>query len=690
MRTFINDHVAAAPLPPAPRPSLTAAAPWTAWLIGLMAAWVALEAIALGLHPFPPRVAELVNMFTQCAVFLGAGALCVGRGRAWPVERAAWWLLALAMALWSVASAFYFVLLLSPVGDLFWVAAYLPACLGLVTLLRRRSGAAAKGVWIDALVGGLGLGGAGAALVFQHSLASAHGAAEVATYLAIPAGDLSLLALVVASMTVVGWKVSGVWHLIGPAFAIFAVADTIYLQAAAAGTWTTGGIGDIGWPLAALLVGLAAWRGDARQRVDARPAAAVVLPAVSGLAALVLLVVDHFHHTKMLALTLATATILVILIRLYRSVRDNARMLADSRVEAMTDALTGLGNRRQLTADLAAHFDPAIAMRPLVLTIFDLDGFKQYNDTFGHLAGDDLLVRLGGRLRDLLAGSGTAYRMGGDEFCALWGQLPDGHESASATEAVAALSEQGEGFSIGCSFGAVLLPAEAIDATEALRMADQRMYVHKAGGRVSAEIQSADVLERALVERDSDLAEHQHGVADWACATAEQMGATAEQVVIARRTALLHDVGKVAIPDAILEKPGPLDASEWAFMRQHTIIGERIISAAPALAAIAKIVRSTHERYDGSGYPDGLAGAEIPLTARIVAACDAYDAMVTDRVYRPSRDRTAAIAELRKGAGSQFDPEVVAALVRALEGATARGGDASPSGARELALTGAC
>lgn len=689
MRTFIDGHLEPAAQAPETSTSLTARMPWTAWLAGLIAAAVGLDAVALLFHPFPPAGTELLNQFTQCAAFLGATVLCVARGRMWRAERTAWWLLALAMLLWSLAEMFYFVLLLSSAGNVFWLAAYPPAYLALITLLRRRSASAARGLSIDALVAGLGIGGAAAAAVFQQTLASTHGAAEVASYLAIPMGDLGLVVLLVMAMTVVGWKVSGVWHLIAPAFAIFAVADTIYLQAAAAGTWITGGIGDLGWPVAALLVGLAAWRGDARERVEARPAAAVILPAVSGLAALVLLVADHFHPTNALALTLATATILVILIRLYLSVRENARMLVHSREEAMTDALTGLGNRRQLTADLAAHFDPGVAMRPLVLTIFDLDGFKQYNDTFGHLAGDDLLERLGGRLRDLLAGSGTAYRMGGDEFCALWGQSPAGHESASATEAVAALSEQGEGFSIGCSFGAVLLPAEATDAIEALRMADQRMYVQKAGGRVSAEIQSADVLERALVECDSDLADHQHGVADWACATAGQMGATPEQIVIARRTALLHDVGKVAIPDAILDKPGPLDAAEWAFMRQHTIIGERIISAAPSLAGIAKIVRSTHERFDGAGYPDGLAGAEIPLTSRIVAVCDAYDAMVTDRAYRPRRDRAAAVAELREGAGSQFDPDVVAAFVRALDAATARGGGAACSGARDLALTGA-
>jgi HD-GYP domain-containing protein (c-di-GMP phosphodiesterase class II) len=128
----------------------------------------------------------------------------------------------------------------------------------------------------------------------------------------------------------------------------------------------------------------------------------------------------------------------------------------------------------------------------------------------------------------------------------------------------------------------------------------------------------------------------------------------------------LHDVGKVAIPDAILNKPGPLNEDEWAFMRRHTLIGERIVAAAPALCGVAKLVRASHERWDGGGYPDGIAGENIPLGARIVAVCDAYDAIVADRPYRGARSSAAALAELRRCAGTQFDPAVVEAFAAAL------------------------
>ncbi|HEX5922466.1 MAG TPA: HD domain-containing phosphohydrolase, partial [Baekduia sp.] len=164
-----------------------------------------------------------------------------------------------------------------------------------------------------------------------------------------------------------------------------------------------------------------------------------------------------------------------------------------------------------------------------------------------------------------------------------------------------------------------------------------------------------------------ELSVHLGSVAELAHASAVRLGVSPEDADAVRQTAALHDVGKVAIPDAILNKQGPLDDSEWAFMKRHTIIGERIISAAPALAAVAKLVRSTHERYDGGGYPDGLAGENIPLIARIVSVCDSYDAMITTRAYRDGHSPSWAIAELRRCAGTQFDPDVVDAVLESLE-----------------------
>jgi diguanylate cyclase (GGDEF)-like protein len=342
--------------------------------------------------------------------------------------------------------------------------------------------------------------------------------------------------------------------------------------------------------------------------------------------------------------------------RLNEDVRRRMQAAQDSlHVAAMTDSLTGLPNRRRLTADLAA----AVARPGTRLALFDLDGFKVYNDTFGHLAGDALLTRLGGRLRDAVAGRGTAYRLGGDEFCV----LAEGAEGTAVIEAAAqALTEHGTAFSIGNSHGVVLLGEDATNPQDALRLADQLMYEHKHGGRRSAAEQSRTVLLRALAARHPDVVDHGGAVAAWSEQIATALGVAGESLVLLAAAAELHDIGKVALPDAILAKAGPLDEEEWAFVRRHTLIGERILAGAPALAPVAELVRASHERWDGRGYPDALAGEAIPLGARIIAVCDAYGAMLAERPYRAARSRADALAELRRCAGRQFDPAVVEAF----------------------------
>jgi two-component system cell cycle response regulator len=275
------------------------------------------------------------------------------------------------------------------------------------------------------------------------------------------------------------------------------------------------------------------------------------------------------------------------------------------------------------------------------------------------------------RLADVVQGHGRAYRLGGDEFCVLLRPGAGGVEPL-ALACVTALSEHGEGFDVTTSHGAVLAPAEARTATEALQLADRRMYARKGGRRLSAGSQSRDVLLRTLSETRPHLHAHLRGTAELATAVGRELGMRPEALDEVARAAELHDVGKMAIPDAILEKTGPLDDAEWSFMRRHTIIGERILLAAPALRSAARLVRATHERWDGRGYPDGLAGENIPLGARVVAACDAYHAMTTERPHRPRRSSSEALAELYRCAGTQFDPTVVEAFGRVLEREAAR------------------
>ena len=353
----------------------------------------------------------------------------------------------------------------------------------------------------------------------------------------------------------------------------------------------------------------------------------------------------------------------------------NARIAqAQFRLEqAFTDPLTSLGNRRLLDGDLREQMDAASAKSPLVLMAFDLNGFKNYNDTFGHAAGDALLARLGGKLTEAISGYGSAYRLGGDEFCVLVKVEAEQLEDRLRT-AVTALSEDGDGFKVDASYGVVLLPHEASNPDEALQLADRRMYQCKQSRTGATRDQARDVLMRSIEAREPSLRDHSGDVATLVSRIARRLGLDAEQTDEAVRAAELHDVGKVGIPDAILNKPAALDEGEWEFMRQHTILGERILNAAPALRPVGSLVRSTHERWDGGGYPDGLRGEEIPLGARIVAVCDAYESMVSDRAYRKALGHEYACAELHRESGKQFDPAVVVAFLLEIEKIDSRTG----------------
>jgi diguanylate cyclase (GGDEF)-like protein len=313
-------------------------------------------------------------------------------------------------------------------------------------------------------------------------------------------------------------------------------------------------------------------------------------------------------------------------------------------------------------SDLPVQLRSASTSRPLVLLLFDLNGFKAYNDAFGHSAGDDLLARLGRALGAAVAAKGRAYRLGGDEFCVL-AAIDPAETDALITGAAAALTEHGSGFRVDASYGSILLPAETRDPAEALRLVDQRMYAQKRSSRRSADRQSKDVLLHALYERNPQLYDQLQEVGALIETVARRMDVSSEDARHAVQAGQLCDVGQVAIPDAILAKGGNLDEEEQAFLRSQPVISERIISAAPALAEVARLVRATGENVDGTGYPDGLVGDEIPLGSRIAAACHRY--VLLARAGGADGDRSAsdrALAALRREAGTRFDADVVDAL----------------------------
>ena len=355
---------------------------------------------------------------------------------------------------------------------------------------------------------------------------------------------------------------------------------------------------------------------------------------------------------------------------------------------ALTDPLTGLGNHRNFHDRLERELRYAHERRlPLSLCMIDIDDFKRINDRFGHPAGDRVLSQLAARLRQ----SGEAFRLGGDEFALL---LPGADESSALTAAssvvdrVAALNLEPTG-AVTVSVGIATSPQHAGERDDLIGLADSALYWAKEYGKNRVRAYRPDVIElaelkrlasgpdraarfraaaslaRAVDARDVYTGSHSQRVADLAARTARRLGLPDEEVELTRLAASLHDLGKLAIPEEILRKPGPLTEPERMVLERHPQIGFRMLESL-GVDPVADWVLHHHERWDGSGYPDGLPGDRIPLGARIIFVADAYDAMTSERVYRRRVAPQHAIAELERCAGSQFDPEIVAALANEL------------------------
>jgi two-component system cell cycle response regulator len=627
----------------------------------LLAAYAAVILVPLG----GEALQTAFGRWVYDAVVLGAAAVVLVRATRIESERTAWLSLGAGMLLWALAQTYYSVVLYyadpapfpSP-SDAFFLAFYPFTYLALVRLLRSRSHRVDSFAWVDGLIGALAIGALAAAAIFPPVLEALGGKPlGVAVSLAYPCADIVLLGLIAGALTTSQWSLRGAWPLIACALILFGASDVVYLSVAGQSTQALN-LASVGWPLAFLLLAAAAWlptaRVDRREEMTGR---SIVLPVVLAATVVALLAIGNLTPIGPVAVGLGVASLLAVLARLVRTFAFNQKMLSSSELEATTDPLTGLRNRRSLLADLADELGRT-EPRPCVLALFDLDGFKAYNDSFGHTAGDELLKRLGTNLAAAAEPWGIAYRLGGDEFCVL---IPtDAVKAETAVKAAeAALSERGPSFSITASWGMVRLPAEAETPKEALQVADRRMYTKKNQRADSVLSQTRGVLLGMLRERAPALDRHLGGVAHLAGALGKELGLDAEEMDILLRAAEMHDIGKIAIPDEILRKTTPLTDAEHELVRAHPVVGERVLAAAPALREVAKLVRSSHENWDGSGYPDGLAGEEIPLGSRAILVCDAYCAMTGDRPYSRPMDRDKAITELRRAAGSQFDPRLV-------------------------------
>jgi diguanylate cyclase (GGDEF)-like protein len=598
-----------------------------------------------------------------------APVLCAIRAIRQPRERAVWILFALGTTSYALGNVYWGLVLedeASPPypspADGFWLGLYPCMFSAMWLLARARLRGVNRRIWLDGLIVGLGLAALSASVVFRAVAHTTDGdAMTIVTNLSYPAADLLSLIFIAVLFSGARTLVDRTCQTLAAGIGVFLVTDSIYLVQIADGTYALNGMLDLGWPLAVVLIGVAAWQ-PAGSRGIARAESSITVPAVLVSLCVALMVYDHFIRVETLGVILAAATLAAAVCRLVLTYRASSQLIRTTHKAATTDELTQLGNRAKLLRDLDDALD---SDKRTLLAFFDLDGFKNYNDSYGHPAGDALLHRLARGLALAMPAGGEAYRLGGDEFCALIPWLGTTDVTDVVAPACAALFEQGEGFSVTTSWGHVIVPTEASTTSQALSIADHRLYADKSDGRMSARRESQQVLKRVLEQRDHTLGIHIDEVAVLAERTALDLGlgeTEIEQVVLA---AELHDIGKSAIPDAILFKNGPLNADESAFMRRHTVIGERIIAGAPSLTPIARIVRSSHEHFDGTGYPDGLAGDEIPLAARIVFVCDAFEAMTSDRSYRIPVTAGPALAELRACAGSQFDPAVVEAFARA-------------------------
>jgi diguanylate cyclase (GGDEF)-like protein len=321
----------------------------------------------------------------------------------------------------------------------------------------------------------------------------------------------------------------------------------------------------------------------------------------------------------------------------------------------LLDDVTGLANGARLRADLDDALACAGAPR-LVLTLLVLEGLKKYNDAYGHACGDALLAWLARRLRGAVGDRGTVYRMRGGDFAVL-AAGPEHVTAEVRAAAAAALSEAGDGFMVWCSVGEAVLPREARNAGEALKLADRRAHVHRNAPQGGAEARPPEDPIEAL-----RFVRPRYDVAELATALGRRLGVPSDGLADLEAAAQLRDVGNMAIPGSVLARTGQLAEQEWRFVRLHTLVGERLLAANFGMEHVATLVRSSHERWDGAGYPDGLAGEQIPQGARIVFVCSAFQDMTSERPHRPALDVQAALAELADGAGTQFDPAVVQAF----------------------------
>jgi len=454
------------------------------------------------------------------AVVLGAGVACLVRASAFGPERRAWLLLGAAILFWGAAEVYWAIFIEgnadapypSP-ADVGYLLFYPLAYTGLALLVRARAHEINWRLWMDGVIAALGTAALGAAFVFDFVAGRTEGTPlQVATTLAYPLGDIVMVAMIVGVVALTGWRPGRTWSLLLAGLSALVIADIAFTLQSTGEALPEGGWIDPIYLIAAVCLGAAVWQPAEAAEITS-PAERdnrreIVVPAVFASVMIGLFAMQYYSATSGLSTVLWGATMTAVILRLAMSDRENKRLLEQVR----TDPLTGLANQGRMQVDLPVRVEQASAEHPVLLLLFDLNGFKHYNDTFGHPAGDELLARLGGALRDAVGEDGTAYRIGGDEFCVLLTCAQERFEAVSR-EATKALTATGPGFEVSSAWGAVQVPAEESEPSTALQLADVRMYAQKESRRlahddlVGAELSRAEAGEQR-VERTTDLRAH--------------------------------------------------------------------------------------------------------------------------------------------------------------------------------------
>jgi diguanylate cyclase (GGDEF)-like protein len=427
------------------------------------------------------------------AVVLGAGVACMLRATAFAQERWAWLLIGAAIVAWGAGEVYWAVAIEgnpavpypSP-ADACYIVFYPLSYAGLALLVRARAQEIDWRLWADGAIAALGAAALGAAFVFDFVAERTSGTAlQVATTLSYPLGDVAMLSIVVGVVALTGWRPGRTWSLLLAGLSALVIADIAYTLQSTDGTLPGGSWIDPIYLIAAACIGVAVWQPQA---ATIRPPGRsdgwreLMVPAFFAAVMIGLFALQYFSATSELSTVLWAATMIAVICRLAISVRENRDLL--ERVQ--TDPLTGLANRGRMQVDLSRLCAGAEDESPVSLLFLDLNGFKHYNDTFGHPAGDVLLTQLGSRLRDAVGEEGTAYRIGGDEFCVLL-TCPRERFAAVTKKAAEALTEEGPAFTVNAAWGAAVIPGEARTPADALQLADVRMYAQKESRAVATQ-----------------------------------------------------------------------------------------------------------------------------------------------------------------------------------------------------------